>query len=110
VATNASHAEKGARNQALIREVNERIEQVAEDAAHPAFLCECANPDCVEMIVLSVAEYESIRSSPTRFPVKPGHVYVEFERVVEENGHYIVVEKFGAAGEIVKELDTRSRS
>jgi hypothetical protein len=35
---------------------------------------------------------------------------LEFERVVEENGHYIVVEKFGAAGEIVKELDTRSRS
>ena len=72
MATNDSHAEKGARNQALIREVNERIEQVAEDAAHPAFLCECANPDCVDMIVLSVAEYESIRSSPTRFPVKPG--------------------------------------
>ena len=61
-------------------------------------------------IALSIADYESIRSSPTRFPVKPGHVYVEFERVVEENGHYIVVEKFGAAGEIVKELDTRSRS
>ena len=110
MATNDSHAEKGARNQALIREVNERIQQIADDAAHPAFLCECANPDCVEMIVLSVAEYESIRSSPTRFPVKPGHDYLEFERVVDENEHYIVVEKFGEAGEIVKELDTRSRS
>ena len=108
--THDSHAEKGARNQALIREVNERIEQIAYDAAHPAFLCECANPDCVEMIELSIAEYESIRSSPTRFPVKPEHDYVEFERVVDENEHYIVVEKFGEAGEIVKEFDTRSRS
>ena len=61
--TYESHTEKGARNQALIREVNERIEQIADDAAHPAFLCECANPDCVEMIELSIAEYESIRSS-----------------------------------------------
>jgi hypothetical protein len=107
VATNDSHAAKGARNQALIREVNERIEQLAEDAAHPAFLCECANPDCVEMIELSVAEYESIRSSPTRFPVRPGHVYLEFKRVIEENGRYIVVEKFGEAAEVVKALDPR---
>ena len=110
VATNDSHAVKGARNQALIREVNERIEQLADDAAYPAFLCECANPDCVEMIELSIAEYELIRSLPTRFPVKPGHDYPKFERVVDENEYYIVVEKFGEAGEIVKELDTRSRS
>jgi hypothetical protein len=109
MATNDSRATKGASNQALIREVNERIEQLAEDAAHPVFLCECANPDCVEMIELSVAEYESIRSSPTRFPVRPGHVYLEFERVIEENVHYIVVEKFGEAAEVVKALDPRSQ-
>jgi hypothetical protein len=108
VARNDSHAAKGARNQALIREVNERIEQLADEAAHPAFLCECADSDCVEMIELSVTEYESIRSSPTRFPVKPGHVYFEFERVVEKTGHYVVVEKFGKAAEVVKELDPRS--
>jgi hypothetical protein len=78
-----SHAEKGAHNQALIREVNERIEKLADDAAHPEFLCECADTNCVEMIELSIAEYESIRSSPVRFPIKPGHDYPEFERVVE---------------------------
>jgi len=33
------------------------------------------------MIELSIAEYESIRSSPVRFPVKLGHDYPEFERV-----------------------------
>jgi hypothetical protein len=98
-----SHAEKGAHNQALIREVNERIVQVAEDAAHPEFLCECADTNCVEMIELSIAEYESIRSSPVRFPVKLGHDYPEFERVVEEREHYAIFEKFGQAAEIVKE-------
>ena len=80
-----AHAEKGAHNQALIREVNERIEKLADDAAHPAFLCECADTNCVEMIELSIAGYESIRSSPVRFPIKLGHDYPEFERVLEEN-------------------------
>jgi hypothetical protein len=60
------------------------------------------------MIELSIAEYESIRSSPVRFPVKPGHDYPQFERVVEENEHYAVVEKFGEAARIVAKLDPRS--
>src|SRR4051812_16710500 len=47
---NDSRAQKGAHNQALIREVNERIEKVADDAAHPEFLCECADTNCVETI------------------------------------------------------------
>jgi hypothetical protein len=102
--------EKGAKNQALIREVNERIEQVAEDAAYPEFLCECADTNCVEMIELSIGEYEAIRSSPVRFPIKPGHDYPEFERVVEENENYAVVEKFGEAASIVKKLDPRLRT
>ena len=59
------------------------------------------------MIELSIAEYESIRSSPVRFPIKLGHDYPEFERVVEENEHYVVVEKFGEAAMIVKKLDPR---
>jgi hypothetical protein len=105
-----SHAEKGAHNQSLIREVNERIEKLADDAAHPEFLCECANTNCVETIELSIAEYESIRSSPVRFPIKVGHDYPEFERVVEEHGRYVVVEKFGEAAEIVTELNPRSQT
>jgi hypothetical protein len=105
-----SHAEKGAHNQALIRDVNERIEQVAEDAAHPQFLCECADINCVEVIELSIAEYEAIRTSPVQFPIKPGHDYPEFERVVEEHEHYAVVEKFGEAARIVAKLNPRSRT
>ncbi len=100
-------ATKGAQNQALIREVNERIEQLAEDAAHPEFLCECVNTGCIETISLSIAEYESIRSSPVRFPVKPGHEFPDFERVVETNGHYAIVEKFGEAARVVRERDPR---
>jgi hypothetical protein len=59
---------------------------------------------------LSIAEYERIRSSPARFPIVPGHEYPEFERIVEENKEYVVVEKFGEAAEVAKTLDPRSQS
>jgi len=101
--------EKKAQNQALLREVNERIEQVAADAANPEFLCECADEACIETITLSIAEYESIRSSPVRFPVRLGHGDPQIERVVEEHEDYVVAEKIGRAAEIVKERDPRSR-
>ena len=101
-------AERIARNQALIREVNERIEQMLEDAAHPEFLCECGDENCIQTLQLSIAEYESIRSAPNRFPITPGHEFPEVELVVEENERYAVVEKTGEAGEVARETDPRS--
>lgn len=102
------HTTKVARNQALWREVNERIKAVADTAANVEFLCECASLECTETLSLSLAEYEHIRSSPVRFPITPGHVYPEVESVVEENERYAVVQKEGEAGEIVAKLDPRS--
>ena len=58
---------------------------------------------------LTLEAYEEIRSSPVRFPVKPGHVLSEIERVVEENESYVVVEKDGEGGEVAAALDPRSR-
>jgi hypothetical protein len=101
-------AVKGARNQALWREVNERIKNVAETAGDVEFLCECADLDCVQTLNLSMAEYERIRSSSVRFPVAPGHVYPELENVVEENDRFVVVQKKGKAGEVAAELDPRT--
>jgi hypothetical protein len=40
----------------------------------------------------------------------PGHEFPEFERIVEENEEYIIVEKFGEAAEVAKSLDPRSLS
>jgi hypothetical protein len=98
---------KAAKNQALIRDVNERIERLAGAAWRPEFLCECADSECIETLELSLGEYEAIRSSSVRFPLKPGHDRPEVEHVVEENERYIVVEKVGEAAEIVRELDSR---
>jgi hypothetical protein len=102
-------AVEAARNQALWREVNERIRLVAEASEHMEFLCECAALDCSEMLNLTVGEYEHIRSSPVRFPVALGHDFPEFENIVEGNDRYAVVQKTGVAAEEAAKLDPRSR-
>ena len=104
--------ERGARNQALFREINERIEDITGNDAVPTtelwnFVCECANTGCVQTISLGADEYEAIRRVPTHFPVALGHEYPDIERVVEQNERYAVVEKFGEAGKKAVELDPR---
>jgi hypothetical protein len=98
--------ERTARNEALIREVNERIEQVdkAAEAASLApeetlfeFLCECGADDgdisCVEHVQMTIEEYEQVRSQDDRFVVYPGHEDEALERVVAGNERFVVVDK-----------------
>ncbi len=101
-------AVKAGRNQALWREVNERIRAVAEASGDVTFLCECASMDCTATIHLSVAEYERIRSVPTHFPIAVGHDFPEVENVVEACDGYAVVRKREEAAEIAAKLDPRS--
>jgi hypothetical protein len=103
-------AVKAARNQALCREVNERIESVTDTAGDLELLCECADLQCTATIHLSVAEYERIRSSSVRFPIALGHVVPEVENVVEETERYAIVQKVGKAAEVSDKLDPRTRS
>jgi hypothetical protein len=61
-------------------------------------------------VPLTLEEYEYVRRAPTRFLVKPGHVYSEIERVVETDGsglRFEVVEKKGEAGAVAVRLDPR---
>ncbi len=50
----------------------------------------------------ALAEYEQVRSDGACFVVLPGHDLPEVERVVERNGRFLVVEKFGAAAAIAR--------
>jgi hypothetical protein len=99
-----------ARNQALFRDVNERVEKVAEQytaLAPLAFICECAISDCGRRVELTREEYESIRSNPTHFFVLPDHVFPEVEAVVEDRGQFVIVEKFGIGGRVAAAADGR---
>jgi hypothetical protein len=99
---------KGAQNQALLREVNERIAEFPS-LSEVEILCECEDTACTEPIGLDSAEYEEIRRHPARFPIKPGHDNPEIERIVHEAGDYVVVEKIEFAAEIAERLDPRAR-
>jgi hypothetical protein len=108
--------ERLARNEALFREVNERVAEVAanfievETTSDPVeFTCECGRADCSEPIAMTVVEYEAVRAVPTRFAVIPGHEQPEVETVVERHSSYVVVEKQdGDAREVAHETDPRS--
>jgi hypothetical protein len=106
-----SREERLAQNEALFRQVNERLKDVSEVLgvadSGPEFVCECADEGCTERIKLSLGEYEQLRANPRRFVVRPGHEREEMERVVADRGAYRIVEKVGVPGEIAEDTDPR---
>jgi hypothetical protein len=107
-----SPGDRAARNEALFRQVNERVREVSEafavlDPSPVDFICECALPDCAEPVALQLHEYEAVRSVPTHFVVLPAHVLPEIERVVADHGSYVVVEKLAGEQEIARATDPR---
>jgi hypothetical protein len=105
-----SDARKGA-NEALFRDVNERLERRAlarlPDEERFEILCECEHEECTERIAIAFSAYESVRARPTAFVVLPGHVDPTCERVVASLPGGSVVEKFGEAGEVAEDADPR---
>ena len=102
-----------AQNEALFREVNEKVEAIA--TAHGSdehvyeFYCECANADCSLQVQATIAEYEAVRAHPARFIVAPEHWLPEVESVAEKSDTWWVIEKHGDAGRLAEHLDPRSR-
>ena len=103
-----SRLEQKARNEALLREVNERIEQIdkevetsgrAQEETHFELLCECGSADgaCDSLVEMTIAEYEAVRTQDDRFVLFPGHETPGLERVVQENDRFVVVDKVASA-------------
>ena len=107
-----SRQQRVAKNEALFRQVNERIEDVNESlgADEPAdFLCECGDENCTAPVSVTLAEYEQVRSDPTHFVIAHGHDVIDVERVIGENERFAVVKKLsGEAERIAVETDPRS--
>jgi hypothetical protein len=113
IARMASRAERIGRNEALFREVNERIEDVqdtrAADGETLDLLCECGSASCTERIKVRHDDYDALRSDAQLFAVYPGHEEPTVERVVERRDGYDVVRKnVGRPEEIAEETDPRS--
>ena len=100
-------------NEALFREVNERIREIGDALQHdPAsrvdFICECGDPGCTEPIELTLAEYDAARSDPIQFVVRAGHQAHDVEAVVGGTDRYVVIRKReGEPAELAEQLGPR---
>jgi hypothetical protein len=102
--------ERLARNQALFREANERLIELAEGfpAASTEFLCECSREQCTETIAVRPEAYEAVRKRATYFLIKSGHDIPEIETIVEEHDGFAIVEKL-VARDFAAQTDPRAR-
>jgi hypothetical protein len=103
-----------ASNEGLLRDVNDRIEEVMErfgnGEARPEdeeadFLCECGTQDCIESVRMSIREYEELRREENHFVVFRGHEDPDIEDVVATSSRYTVVRKHPAEASIAEETD-----
>jgi hypothetical protein len=114
-----SRTSRLAKNEALFRDVNERITEISQslavDMAHQpkvidGLVCECSDPLCTERVgPLTVPEYEAVRGDPRRFIIARNHHAADVESVIEKQSSYWIVEKDeGVPAEVARELDPRS--
>ncbi|HYZ78910.1 MAG TPA: hypothetical protein VE596_16220 [Gaiellaceae bacterium] len=112
----ATSEERMARNEALFREFNEHVEDVAEsldirgegESLRIEFVCECGSLECTDRIELTRGQYEAVRADPRRFAVVRGHEDPAIARIVELHGKFAVVEKLDHAAEAAIKHDPRS--
>jgi hypothetical protein len=107
--------ERQARNEARVREVNERINALDREAAGGGdgetftLYCECGREGgCGERIWMTLAEYDRVRSQDDRFALVPGHETEGLEHVVDGNERFVVVDKVDEAEPFVTD-DPRGR-
>jgi hypothetical protein len=104
--------ERVGRNEALFRQVNERLKEIGESfslvSEYADFVCECGSGSCAAPLRLTLAEYERIRSEPELFIIVPGHEFADVETVVEQGEGFDVVRKReGTPARIARETDPR---
>jgi len=106
----SERGERIARNEVAYRDVNEAIRsgRTGQDASRPrAFVCECGQLGCNELLELTLEEYEGVRAEPRRFFMIGGHEIPDVETIVERHERYIVAEKIGEEAGIADETDPR---
>jgi hypothetical protein len=99
-------------NEAVFREVNERIREVNErfeaDPQPLDLICECDDTDCADRICMSAADYEQVRADSRQFAIVPGHSDATVEVVIAHEKTYELVRKQpGEAAAIAEETDPR---
>jgi hypothetical protein len=99
-------------NEELFRQVNEQVHDVNEAfgelSGTMTVVCECGDRTCIEQIQLRPEVYVRVRAEPELFVVKPGHVAVDLEFVVEDTPAYQIIRKRGGQpAQLARDLDDR---
>lgn len=112
-----ARAARLAKNEALFRDVNERIAEVAHSLADDGerlllegLVCECVDPLCTQRLgPIAPEEYEAIRGDARRFLIVPEHDDPQEETVVEKRtGYWIVEKREGVPADVARKLDPRA--
>lgn len=81
----------------------ERVESFDRSADRYLLMCECAMSECQDMVSVSRADYDRVRSDPRWFMVLPDHVTAAAEDVVEQTDRFWIVERREPAGRAAAE-------
>ena len=97
--------ERKGRNEGVFRDANERLAPAARKIVEGAedhfvpFICECPDPACREIVLMTLDEYAEVRSVGARGLAVPGHEDLSIETVVASNDRFTMTQKFGRAAE-----------
>lgn len=106
--------ERAARNEAVFREVNERIAQLQnrlEGTRRTQGRSSVSGSDeaCAARLDVPMETYERVRNDPHLFLVAPGHTQPEIEHSAEQEPGFVIVRKDRPAAErIAEQTDPRS--
>ncbi|CAN5793191.1 hypothetical protein BH23ACT12_BH23ACT12_19250 [soil metagenome] len=94
-----------AQNQDLGRQINERIRKRTgpEHGPEMSIICECIDRDCEMAILITPAQYEWVRENDSHFIVVEGHESSTVERVLRNEGAFLIVEKIGPGSRFAEE-------
>ncbi len=96
-----------ARNEALYRQVNERIQGLNQAfgslTGDFAVVCECGDLACSDQIRVPPDAYGETRAHAAQFIVKPGHEEPDVETVVAREVDYLIVRKRPGLGRAIAE-------
>lgn len=108
-----SREERIGLNEAVFREINERIGELSESfdlgSAPLDLVCECGDAGCAQPISMSRSEYEQLRSESHHFAVFPGHERPDVDQLIaNRNGYDIVAKNEGVPKQIAERTDPRA--
>jgi hypothetical protein len=111
--SDADRQRRAGENEALFRQVNENVGDLAETFAVAtgdfAMVCECSTLGCLEQVVVPPEIYRSVRANPSHFILKPGHETQDVEFVIEVGPNFVIVEKReGEPKRVAEQTDPRT--